>query len=415
MPLSVTQTCIIIGASHSGVTAAFALRKEGWQGEIIMIDSDPAVPYHRPPLSKAYLANSNEVTPPLLKPIASYEKNNITLMLGKQVSKIDSSNNNITLQNGDLLSYDKLILATGASPFIPPITGIDTAQNLFTLRTQADVENIRSAFLASEQKRVVIIGGGYIGLETAASIKKMGGDVSVLEREPRLLARVTSPEMSAFFHQLHENNGVTISTEQNVQAIKTTENTQTIVCENGSEYPNDIIIVGVGVKVNQALAQQAGLTIDNGIVVNDQCQTSHQNIYAIGDCAYHHNKHYNCWLRLESVQNAVDQAKVAALSICKQDACYDALPWFWSDQFNIKLQIVGLSTGYNNLIVRKEADDEEKFSVWYFKDEELLSVDTINHAKAYVLGTKIIKNQMIINKNSLSNSDIALSLETLSQ
>ena len=413
MTLSTTQTCIIIGASHGGVTAAFSLRKEGWQGSITIIDSDPAVPYHRPPLSKAHLTNSDAIQPPILKPIASYDKNNITLMLGTKVNKIEPNNHSVSLDNGDVLNYDKLILATGARPFIPPINGLDNATNLFALRTQADVDNIRSAFHASTQKRVVIIGGGYIGLETAASIKKLGGDVTVLERESRLLARVTSPEMSEYFQQLHESNGVTINTAQNVELIKTVGETQTVICGNGCEYPADLIIVGVGIRVNQELAQQAGLTVDNGIIVNEQCQTSDNNIYAIGDCAYHHNKHYDRWLRLESVQNAVDQSKITALALCEKNASYDALPWFWSDQFDIKLQMVGLATGYNNIMLRKETEDDGKFSVWYFKDDELLSVDAVNHAKAYVMGTKLIKSKALINKSNLANSDIPLSVDSL--
>lgn len=408
------QTCIIVGASHGGVTAAFALRKEGWQGNIIIIDGDPALPYHRPPLSKAYLTQPDDIQPPILKPAPSYEKNGIELRLGAHVNKIDSNSNTLYLHNGEVFNYHKLILATGARPFIPPIAGIENVNNVFALRTQANVESIREAFNASKQKRVVIIGGGYIGLETAASIKKLGGDVTVLERESRLLARVTSPEMSEFFQQLHESHGINICTNQNVQSIQYKDNQQTVICENGREFTSDIIIVGVGIRINQELAQQAGLTVENGITVNDQCQTSDPNIYALGDCAYHHNKHYDCWLRLESVQNAVDQAKIVALALCEKEACYDSLPWFWSDQFDVKLQMVGLSNGYNNLIIRKDPNDACKFSVWYFKDDELLSVDTINDAKAYVIGTKLIKSKTIINKNALADHNTPLTLDNLS-
>lgn len=416
------QKCIIIGASHAGVSAAFSLRKEGWQGEILLIDSDPALPYHRPPLSKAYLTTDASTEPAALKPLASYEKNNISLRLGQKVNSIDRDNNSIELSNGDTLTFDQLIIATGARPFIPPIKGLESAANVFTLRNKADVDGIQAALSKSATKRVVVIGGGYIGLETAASIKKLGGTVTVLERESRLLARVTSPEMSAYFAKLHADNGVMIKTQQNVMAIKTQNGELQVQCDTTQdvadtsepvEYTADIVIIGVGIRVNQEVAAQANLTIENGIKVNDQCQTNDNNIYAIGDCSFHHNKYYNRWLRLESVQNAVDQSKIAAAAICGKDAQYDALPWFWSDQFTTKLQMVGLATDYDNLVLRKELDDDNKFSVWYFKGETLLSVDTVNHAKAYVIGTKTIKNKLSINKENLANSEVPLTLDNL--
>ena len=412
MPLSTSEHCIIVGASHGGVTAAFALRKEGWQGSITLIDGDPAIPYHRPPLSKAYLTQIDDALPATLKPLASYEKNNIRLVLGTQVESMSCQHKNVSLENGEVLPFDKLILATGAQPFIPPIIGLNKASNVFSLRNQADVAKIRTAINKSAHKRVVIIGGGYIGLETAASIKKLGAEVTVLEREPRLLARVTSKEMSAFFEQLHTENGVNIKTSQHVKAINKQDNLQTVLCENGEQYLGDIIIIGAGIRVNQTLAEQAGLTIENGITVNSQCQTSNNNIYAIGDCAFHLNEHYHRWLRLESVQNAVDQAKVAALSICNKVTRYDAIPWFWSDQYDVKLQMVGLSEGYTQLVIRQEVDDN-KFSVWYFKDEILLSVDAVNHAKAYVIASKLIKSKAVINKHALADNDILLSVDNL--
>ncbi|XQW83425.1 NAD(P)/FAD-dependent oxidoreductase [Thalassotalea piscium] len=413
MSLSADQTCIIIGASHGGVSAAFSLRKEGWQGNIILIDSDPCLPYHRPPLSKAYLTNNDNVQPAILKPAASYDKNNITLKLGMLVTNIDRKTQVVSLQNDEKLNYHKLIIATGARPFIPPILGIEQANNLFALRTQSDVEKIRQALKLSKDKRVVIIGGGYIGLETAASIKKLGGEVTVLERENRLLARVTSPEMSDFFKQLHITHGVNIETNQNVSSIKIIDGKQVVSCEDNKEYIADLIIVGVGIRVNQELAKQAGLSVENGITVDEHCLTSDKNIYAIGDCAFHYNKHYSRWLRLESVQNAVDQSKISASSICGKEVSYDAIPWFWSDQFDIKLQMVGLASGYDKVIVRKEVNEESKFSVWYFKGDELLAVDAINHAKAYVLGTKLIKSKAIINKVHLANAEILLTIESL--
>lgn len=408
---SSTKTCIIVGASHGGVNASFALRKEGWQGEIILIDSDPDLPYHRPPLSKAFLIDGGDAQPARLKSEASYQKSNIKLNLGVFVKTIDKEKKVLQLDNNEIYHYDKLIISTGASAFIPPISGIENSKNIFTLRSSADVKAIKTAFSQAKKKRVVIIGGGYIGLETAASIKKLGGSVTVIEREERLLARVTSPAMSVFFEQLHSNNDITIKTGKTVQALDSEDESITVTCDDNSQYSSDIVIIGVGVKVNQALAEEANLTISNGIKVNSQCRTSEPDIFAVGDCTFHHNKFYGRWIRLESVQNAVDQAKIAAATICGKQAYYDALPWFWSDQFNIKLQMVGLNSGYDNIVVRKENNEDAKFSVWYFQKDKLLSVDTVNHPKAYVLATKLLKQGSKIDKAKLANTDIELSLD----
>jgi len=413
--LLTTQTCIIVGASHAGVNAAFALRKEGWAGRILLIDSDPTLPYHRPPLSKTYITSDDAIDKLVLKPEASYAQNGIELTLGIKVVHLNASAKQINLDNGDEIIYDKLILATGASPIVPPIKGLTEAPNVFFMRNMEDSLGIKVAIHQSPNKRVVIIGGGYIGLETAASLKKLGASVVVLERENRILARVTAPEMSAFFLQLHESHGVKIVTEKNVSAITTDAGVNKVHTSDGAEYLADIIIVGVGVRVNKTLAEQAGLTIENGICVNAQTRTSNENIYAIGDCSYHFNPHYQRHIRLESVQNAVDQAKIAALDICGKAQDYNALPWFWSDQYEVKLQMVGLANGYDEIIVRQELDQSNtnKFSVWYFAGDTLLSVDAINNAKAYVLGTKSIKTNSKINKTNLANSQCELTQENL--
>ncbi|WP_152285454.1 NAD(P)/FAD-dependent oxidoreductase [Flavicella marina] len=398
------QICVVIGASHGGVNFAFSLRKEGWEGNIILIDKDPLVPYHRPPLSKAYLTTEGGMESNLLKSVESYSKENIEIMLGVSVEKIDRENQNLILADGENLAYDKLVIATGARPFIPPIKGIDRAKNIFPLRTGADVENIRAAFTEATRKNVVIIGGGYIGLETAASLRKLGGNIIVLERENRVLARVTAPEMSEYFTELHAVNGVSVLTEKDVVSIKNNQNANEVICADGTMYEADLIIVGVGIRVNLELAKTAGLTIDNGILVDETAKTNDANIFAIGDCTYHFNPHYNRKIRLESVQNAVDQAKVAAAAIVGKDPVYDTIPWFWSDQYDVKLQMVGLSQGYTEVLVRKE--DEQKFSIWYFKEDELLAVDAVNSPKAFVVGTKFIKDSKKIDKSKLIDLEV---------
>jgi len=399
--MSQNKTCVIIGASHAGVNFAFALRKEGWVGKIILFDKDETIPYHRPPLSKKYLELEDSNQNNLLKPLESYEKDNITLSLGKEVSKIDKENKFIALSDGTSQNYDVLVLATGARAFVPPIPGIKEAKNIFTLRNANDVAGIREAFHASKDKKVVVIGGGYIGLETAASLKKLGADVTVLEREERILARVTTPELSNFFTNLHQSNCVDIQVNKGVTEIKTKNGQNTVLCVDGTSYDADIIIVGVGIRVNTELASEAGVKINNGIEVDTATKTSEESIYAIGDCTYHYNTIYDTQVRLESVQNAVDQAKVAAANICGKETEYNTLPWFWSDQYDIKLQIVGLSQGFDNSVVRTES--YKKFSIWYFKGERLLAVDSINNGKSYVLGTKFIKAQAMIDKEVLAD------------
>jgi 3-phenylpropionate/trans-cinnamate dioxygenase ferredoxin reductase subunit len=401
------KICVVIGASHAGVNFAFNLRKEGWQGEIILFDIDKNTPYHRPPLSKSYIING-DLNSNLLKPIEAYQKENITLQLGKKVTNINRDLKSISIENEANQKYDKLVIATGASPLIPNIRGINEAHNLFAMRTAADAINIKNALETSTEKRVVIIGGGYIGLETAASLKKIGASVTVLERESRVLERVTAPLLSEYFMDLHQENEVNIRTHKNVISIKNEGNYNTVFCDDNTHFEADLVIVGVGIRVNTELAQKADLTIENGIKVNEFTQTNDTNIYAIGDCTLHYNPHYNKYIRLESVQNAVDQSKIAAASICGKDIIYDTIPWFWSDQYDVKLQMVGLSNGYNEVLLRKEETENTCFSIWYFKNNELLAVDAINNAKAYVLGTRFIKGKQNINKSKLVDVSIPI-------
>ncbi len=412
MEVTKTKTCVIIGASHAGVNCAFNLRKEGWGGAIKMYDADPYLPYHRPPLSKAYLTSDDGLDKNLLKSAEAYEKEEIDLNLGVKVNSINRENQTIVLEDDTVTKYDKLVIATGARPIIPPIPGIDTAKHVFPLRTATDVTNIKETFQSLTSKNIVVIGGGYIGLETAASLKKLGADVTILEREARILQRVTAPLMSDYFNQLHDENGVSVLTGKNVNAIQVEDNSNIVSCSDGSEFKADMIIVGVGIFVNKELAEASGIVVKNGILVNAQTQTNDENIYAIGDCSFHHNPHFDRYVRLESVQNAVDQSKVAAASICGNTPTYDTIPWFWSDQYDVKLQMVGLSEGYNEVIKREEADGKS-FSVWYFKDDELLAVDAVNNAKAYVFGTKFIKDSLQVDKVKLSNSDTPMKLGEL--
>ncbi|MFD0796112.1 NAD(P)/FAD-dependent oxidoreductase [Maribacter chungangensis] len=415
MERSKNKTVVIIGASHAGVNAAFMLRKEGWQGSIHVFDADRSLPYHRPPLSKTFLTMAYSSNEYALKPLESYEKEDIQLHLGLRVTKINRTAKHIQYGADGLQPYDALILATGARSLIPPIMGLESATRLFTLRTLKDTLRIKEAVENSATKKVVVMGGGFIGLETAASLKKMGAEVTVLERENRVLARVTSPIISGFFTKLHATNGVTIETNKNVVGIAMENDEHLVTCDDESTYTAAIIILGCGIVVNTALAEDCGLHIENGIKVDPACTTNDDAIYAIGDCTFHYNPHYARFVRLESVQNAVDQAKVAAAAICGKGATYDSIPWFWSDQYDIKLQMVGLSNGYDDCVLRFEEGKQNVLSIWYFKNGMLLAVDAINCAKAYVIGTKCIKNKLRLNKSKLNDSSLPLKLQDIIQ
>lgn len=408
------QSCLIAGASHAGVNAAFALRREGWEGRIALFDRDPEIPYHRPPLSKGFLLGETTVEERLLKAASSYAAEQIELRPGLAVHRILREEKSLSLTDGTTHSYDKLILATGASPFLPPISGLRGNDRVFMLRTAADARGIRKAFNAGGGKRVVVIGGGYIGLEAAASLRKLGGEVTVLEREDRILARVTSPEMSVFFTGLHRENGVNIVTGCNVLAIREAEGELVVASDNGSQYTADLIIVGVGVTVNTLLAEASGLKTSNGIWADSGMRTIDPDIYAIGDCASFHHPRYGREMRLESVQNAVDQAKVAAANICGKPAHYQTVPWFWSDQFNVKLQMCGLAPGYDRLVVRRETGaDPYQRSVWYFSGGKLVAVDAVNHGRAYMLGMKLLKDDLSPDPEKLADPSLALHPKTI--
>ncbi|MGJ8732777.1 MAG: NAD(P)/FAD-dependent oxidoreductase [Cellulophaga sp.] len=406
--------CVIIGASHAGVNTAFNLRKEKWFGKIVLIDADPELPYHRPPLSKTYLTDAVPTTN-LLKPVESYKKDDITLLLDKKVVRLDAANNYLVLDDETKIEYTKLVLATGAKPIIPAITGLQVNASYFCLRTAADIVVIKKAFNASKTKKVVIIGGGYIGLETAASLKKIGAEVVVLERESRILKRVATTVISDYFRDLHTKNGVQIFENKEVNKVENTLengiNVTKVYCTDKSYFTAEVIILGVGVVPNTDLAKQAELTLNNGISVNNKGETSNPDIYAVGDCSYHYNLHYKTYVRLESVQNAVDQSKVIAANICGAILTYNTIPWFWSDQYNVKFQIVGLADNYTDIVVRKEQDKENVISVWYFNNDELLAVNAINHTKAYVFGTKFIKEGKKVDKEKLADTSIPLSKE----
>lgn len=405
-PLTQDKVCLIIGASHAGVSAAFALRRQGWLGEIHLYEKTDHIPYHRPPLSKTCLYEDMRPEENYLKQPDSYESQNIQLHLSTEIVKIDKKEKYILDNQSNELYYDYLIYACGAAALVPPMDGIENSPNVFCVRELDDITAIKKRLKKMTAPSVVIIGGGYIGLEIAASLRKLDVEVVLLEREQRLLQRVSVVEVANYFEALHVDHGVKIFKEKNVISAITDKHGITIKCDDGTNYQADIVILGVGIKRNIALALDTGLETEKAIVVDDQCKTSDPSIYAIGDCVVHQNKRYQIPLSLESIQNANDQAKVAAANICGEEQSYNPIPWFWSDQYDAKLQTVGIYSGYTDKVVRRESEKINSFSVWYFIDEKLVAVDAINHPKAYVLASKIIKKDLLVNKENCANPEM---------
>ena len=398
------KTCIIIGASHAGAQLAISLRQGGWEDDIILIGEEPDLPYHRPPLSKDYLSGDKALDDILIRPASVYENANVDLRLNTRISTIDKDEKSITLDNGETLAYDKLVLATGARVRRLVIPGIES-DGVYYLRNSQDVRSIKAAIVPG--KRAVIIGGGYIGLETAASLRKLGMEVTVIEAMDRILQRVTAPVMSDFYRRVHMEEGVNIVENALVSEI-TDEDGMQVVTKDGQKFPADMVIVGIGVIPNIELALDAGLETGNGIVVNEFAQTDDPDIYACGDVTWHYNPIYDTHLRLESVPNATEQAKVIANHINEKPKAYNSLPWFWSDQFDLKLQIAGLSQGYDDIIIRGDANAGRSFAAFYFKGDRLLAVDAVNSPREFMFTKMVLTKGQRINKTGLDNPNVEL-------
>ena len=398
---SVPAVCVVIGASHAGSLLAVQVRKEGWQGRIVLISAEKHMPYHRPPLSKAVLSGEKEVDAVLLRPALMYSNNDIELCLGEQVTQISRAEKSVHLASGEILAYDKLALCTGASPrHIPMGEGL---AGVHYLRNADDVVGIQSQMEAG--KRAVIVGGGYIGLEVAAVMSKMGLLVSVVEMADRLLQRVASPVISDYFRLLHEHHGVSVLTNASVEGILEEGAELSVLFGDASQIAADIVVIGVGVLPETGLAKAAGLEVADGIVVDAYMGTSDPDIVAAGDCTVFPSARYGRSLRLESVQNALDQARVAAANVCGKPQIYDSLPWFWSDQYDVKLQSAGLRLDHEHEIVRGNPDviDEKGISVFYLRGEYMIAADCVNNAKEFMACKKLIAERLPVNLEALAD------------
>jgi len=393
-----TKTIAIVGAGHAAGQAVATLKQKKFDGRIVLIGDEPYLPYQRPPLSKKFLAGEMPAERLYVKPAAFYDDRNIDLRLNTRIVSIDRSERKLITTNNDSITYDKLILALGSRVREVAVEG-SQLDGIHYLRSIADVDDIRAA--VSSGSRVVIVGAGYIGLEVAAVCRQLGLDVTVIEMAD------LSPQVSDFYERTHENYGVKLLLSTGLSAFRGNGKVQSVVTSDGQTLAADFVVVGVGILPNAELAESAGLEVNDGIVVNDQCQTSDPDIYAIGDCTSHPNAIYDRQLRLESVHNALEQAKTAASNICGVETHYSQVPWFWSDQYDLKLQIAGLSQGYDEAILRGDPDSA-RFSCLYLQDGVLIAVDAINAPKDFVQSKALIASHARIDPQQLADIDIAL-------
>ena len=394
---------VIIGAGHAGGMTAISLRQRQYQGSITLIGEENYLPYQRPALSKGFLAGEIEEKRLYLKSQDYFDKNNIRIIRSCKVVAIDRNNKTVLLENQKQLGYEKLVIATGS--IVNKLKTSSRETDLYYLRTIRDSLKIREK-LRSKNK-ITIIGAGYIGLEIASIATKKNLEVSVLELENRVMGRVVSAEVSDFFQKKHQSEGVEFKFNTSITDIEDRGKQKRIICSDGSFLNTDVVVIGVGIKPNTDLAKSSGLTCDNGILVDANGQTSDRHIFAVGDCTNHPNNIFKQRLRLESVQNAVEQAKSIAASIAGSHKPYQEVPWFWSDQYNIKLQIAGISQDHDHRVIRGYPE-EEKFAVFYQKEKRLIAVDAINSPKEFMVGKKWIAMQAKIPFELIRNVDVDL-------
>jgi len=375
---------VVIGAGQAGSSLVAKLRKDGFEGDITLIGAEDTLPYQRPPLSKAYLLGEMEVERLYLRPQSFYDDNNITLRLGQRVTGIDAAAKTVSVGD-DVISYDQLALTTGSDPRrLPAAIGGDL-EGVHVVRGLGDVDAMAPS--VTEGKRTLIVGGGYIGLEAAAVCAKRGVQVTLVEMADRILQRVASSETSDYFRNLHSGHGVSIREGVGLDHLTGTDGKVTgAVLTDGSEIEVDFVVVGVGITPSTQLAELAGVELENGIKTDAQGRTSDASVWAAGDCASFPFKGNR--IRLESVPNAIDQAEVVAANMLGAGKDYTAQPWFWSDQYDVKLQIAGLNTGFDNVVTRQ--GEGRTTSFWYYTGDQLVAVDAMNDPRAYMVAKRLI-------------------------
>jgi 3-phenylpropionate/trans-cinnamate dioxygenase ferredoxin reductase subunit len=396
---------LIVGAGHAGAQAAIALRQNKFAGSIGLLGDEPELPYERPPLSKEYLAGDKSFERLLIRNAAFWEEREVTMLAGRSVTRVDPVGHSVTTMDGETIGYGSLIWAAGGKPRRLACAGGDLV-GVHTVRTRADVDRMIAEL--PDVRRVAVIGGGYIGLEAAAVLTKLGRQVVVLEAQDRVLARVAGEPLSRFFEDEHRAHGVELRLGVSVDAILGEDRVTGVQLAGGETVPAEMAIVGIGIEPAVAPLLDAGANGGNGVAVDDRCRTSLPDVFAVGDCALHANRFAGDRLiRLESVQNANDQATVAAKTILGIDASYDAVPWFWSNQYDLKLQTVGISAGYDSTVMRGDPATRS-FSLIYLRAGRVIALDCVNATKDYVQGRKLVLEAATIDPARLTDSGTPL-------
>jgi len=385
--MDVVAPVVLVGGGHAAAAFVNSVRRAGYEGPLTLISDEPVPPYHRPPLSKKYLSDSLPVAQIMIRAAAWYEEQKVTLRLGARVARIDRDARRVELADGSSLDYAQLVLLTGARPRRLPADSGGDLQGVLLMRCLADADAMAPHLVVG--RRLLVVGGGYIGLEAAAVAASKGLQVTLIEAAPRILQRVAAPATADYFRALHRAHGVDLREGVTLRRLMA-DGARVCAAElqDGQRIDADVVLVGIGVHPNVELAEAAGLALDNGIVVDEFCRTADPHILAAGDCCSFPFRGRR--IRLESVQNANDQAAVAAHAVAGKPMPYAALPWFWSDQYDTKLQIAGLNQGYDDAIPRA-GKSERSLSVWYYRGETLLAVDAINDAAAFVTAKKLLE------------------------
>lgn len=404
------EKLVIVGTGLTAVEVAFNLRAGGWPGDITMVGEANVTPHHLPPLSKAYLSGLAAPENFYIRTPDAYAAQGIELITGERVLGIKRDQKRLVLAGGKELQYHRLVLATGGRPRQLSAAGAVSAltKNFSYLRTLQDAEGIRRNLVTGN--RLVVIGGGYIGLEVAAAAAEIGMKVTVLASCDRVLARVTAPPISAFFERVHRAHGVDIQTNTEVSSLKlSADNTmvEEVVCRDGRRFQSDLVVTGIGLLPNVELARDAGLQVDDGIIINTEMQTSDPSIMAAGDCARFHSSLYNRQVRIESVPNALDHARKITALMCGQPLRKEAAPWFWSDQYDVALKMAGLSQGYDRVILRGSTDNSD-FTLFYLCENKILAVDTVNRPVEFTLSKQIITDGLPVATHLLSDESVTL-------
>ena len=393
------ENLLIIGAGQSAIQCISTLKKEGYSGSITLVGEEEHLPYQRPPLSKGFLEDSLNKERLYFKKLEFFTENKVQLYLGLSAEKLEIEYQKVYLSDDSELEFDKLVFATGSRVRYLDFPGSEL-KSIFYLRDLDDAEAIKKDLETSEN--LVIIGAGYIGLEAAAIAAKKNKKVTIIEMADRVMNRTVDPQISEYYLNLHKSYGVNFHFNTSLETINEVSNSLEVVCSDGTEVKADSVLIGAGVVPNIELAEEAGIYCDNGIIVDEFGQTNFKNIYACGDCTNHPNKILNKNLRLESVHNAMEQAKTVASSVMNNPMEYNQVPWFWSDQYDHKLQIVGLSGDHDAVTMRGNTNDA-KFMLFYTKDEELIAVDAINNPKEFLISRKLVANKVKIKPKVISD------------